>query len=195
MSLWSKLPHDVCKLIYEFDLTYKEKFDETLQFIRHACPTCCCDGGKKTRYRHHYDIGTFPFTYWDWEWRRRNACPKHNPEDFDKDGNQIEYNWRADTENYIPNYDIIEQHYNGPDLTIFYPIQNIVIHGEIRMSYGNIYNGINRTIDYNIIMLSLWMFYTRNKNNNKIPIKTYSRKKLIGTRFMDMRHNQRHIVA
>ena len=195
MSLWSKLPHDVCKLIYEFDLTYKEKFDETLQFIRHACPTCCCDGGKKTRYRHHYDIGTFPFTYWDWEWRRRNACPKHNPEDFDKDGNQIEYNWRADTEYYIPNYVIPLRTHYVPDITIFNPIQNIVIHGEIRMSYGNIYNGINRTIDYNVIMLSLWMFYTRNKNNNKIPIKTYSRKKLIGTRFMDMRHNQRHIVA
>ena len=84
MSLWSKLPNDAIKLIYEFDLTYKEKFDETLKFIKHACPTCCCDGGKKTRYRHHYDIGTFPFPYWGWEWRRRNACPKHNPEDFDR---------------------------------------------------------------------------------------------------------------
>ena len=80
-------------------------------------------------------------------------------------------------------------------MTIFHPIQNIVIHSEIRILYGDRYNGINRTINYNIIMLCLWMFSTRNKNNNKIPIKTYSRKKLIGTRFMDMRHNQRHIVA
>ena len=202
MSLWGKVPDDVVKLIYEFDLTYKEKFNETLKFIKHACPTCCCDGGKKTRYRHHYDIGTFPFTFWDWEWRRRNACPKHNPEDFDKDGNQIEYNWRDMDYNilgrptgYITNYAIFTQHYNGPDMTIFHPIQNIVIHSDIRTWYGDRYNGINRTINYNIIMLSLWMFYTRNKNTNKIPIKTYSRKKLIGTRFMDMRHNQRHIVA
>ena len=191
MSLWSKLPNDAIKLIYEFDLTYKEKFNETLKFIKHACPTCCCDGGKKTRYRHHYDIGTFPFPYWGWEWRRRNACPKHNPEDFDKDGNQIEYNWR-DIEYFIPNYDIIAQHYNGPDITIFHPT-NIIIHYEI--GTGHNWYRYNGTINYNKIMLDLWMFYTRNKNTNKIPIKTYSRKKLIGTRFMDMRHNQRHIVA
>ena len=197
MSLWSKLPDNVIQHIYEFDLTYKEKFDETLKFIKHACPTCCCDGGKKTRYRHHYDIGTFPFTFWNWEWRRRNACPKHNPEDFDKYGNQIEYNWRSDITILYPiqNYEIPAQTHYVPDITIFDPIQNIVIHSEIRTSYGVRYNGINRTINYNVIMLCLWMFYTRNKNNNKIPIKTYSRKKLIGTRFMDMRHNQRHIVA
>ena len=192
MSLWSKLPDDVLKLIYEFDLTYKEKFDETLKFIDHACPTCCCDGGKKTRYRHHYDIGTFSYSFWHWEWRRRNACPKHNPEDFDKDGNQIEYNWR-DMEYNIPNYDIIAQYYNNPDLTIFYPIQHTVVHYEIRT--GRNWYRYNGTINYNKIMLDLWMFSTLNKNTNKIPIKTYSRKKLIGTRFMDMRHNQRHIVA
>ena len=191
MSLWDKLPADIIQNIYDYDSTYKDKMNESLKFIKYACPTCCCDGGKKTRYRHYSELDDF----WNWEWRRRNACPKHNPEDFDKDGNQIEYNWRADTEYYIPNYVIPLRTHYVPDIIIFNPIQNIVIHGEIRMSYGNIYNGINRTIDYNIIMLSLWMFCTRNKDIYPSPIKTYSRKKLIGSRFMDMAHEQRRIKA
>ena len=62
MSLWSKLPDDIVKLIYEYDSTYREIMNESLKFIEHACPTCCCDG-KKNRYRHHYDIGTFAFTF------------------------------------------------------------------------------------------------------------------------------------
>ena len=63
MSIWSKLPTDIVQHIYEFDSTYKEKFDESLNFIEHAFPTCCCDGGKKERYRHHYDITQFGFHF------------------------------------------------------------------------------------------------------------------------------------
>ena len=192
MSMWSKLPTDIIQHIYEFDSTYKEKMDESLNFIEHAFPTCCCDGGKKERYRHHYDIGQFGFTFWDWEWRRRNACPKHNPGDFDKDGNQTEYNWR-DMEYFIPSYELIPTFtYNVPDMEIINPFQNIVLHYEVRT--GRNWYRYNGTINYHSIMLSLWMFATR-KKNEKIPIKTYSRKKLCGARFMDMGHDQRPIVA
>ena len=81
MSLWDKLPTDIIQHIYEYDSTYREKINESLKFIEHACPTCCCDGGKKTRYRHYGDLED---AFWNWEWRRRNACPKHNPSEFDK---------------------------------------------------------------------------------------------------------------
>ena len=63
------------------------KDNESLKLIEHAAPTCCCDGGQKNRFRHHYEIEHFGVPFWNWEWRRRNACPKHNPGDFDKDGN------------------------------------------------------------------------------------------------------------
>ena len=188
MSLWDTLPTSITKEIFEYDLTYKEKLNESLSFIEHACPTCICDGRKKERYRHHYDIGTFEFPFWNWEWRRRNACPKHNPGDFDKDGNQTEYNWR-DMNYYIP--DILT--HNVPDMTILPHFEPITIHYEIRTG-RNWYRRYNGTINYNIIMLSLWMFATR-KKTDKIPIKTYSRKKLIGSRFMDMKHDQRPVAA
>ena len=192
MSMWSKLSTDIIQHIYEFDSTYKEKFDESLNFIEHAFPTCCCDGGKKERYRHHYDIAQFGFTFWDWEWRRRNACPKHNPGDFDKNGNQTEYNWR-DMEYFIPSYELIPTFtYNVPDMEVINPFQNIVLHYEVRT--GRNWYRYHGTINYNTIMLSLWMFATR-KKNEKIPIKTYSRKKLCGARFMDMGHDQRPIAA
>ncbi len=192
MSLWDKLPTDIIQHIYEYDSTYREKINESLKLIEHVSPTCCCDGGEKNRYRHHFDNGYFAFPLWVWEWRRRNACPKHNPEDFDKDGNQTEYDWR-DADYNIPIYHIIEQNYNLPDMTIFYPIHSIVFHYEIRT--GRNWYRYNGTINYNKIMLHLWMFSTRNKNIYKIPIKTYSRKKLSGARFMDMTHDQRPIAA
>ena len=65
MSLWDKLPTDIIQHIFEYDPTYKEILNESLNFINHACPTCCCDGGEKNRYRHHFDIGTFQYTFWD----------------------------------------------------------------------------------------------------------------------------------
>ena len=192
MSMWSKLSTDIIQHIYEFDPTYKEKMDESLSFIEHAYPTCCCDGGKKERYRHHYDVAEFGFTFWDWEWRRRNACPKHNPGDFDKNGNQTQYNWR-DMEYFIPSYELIPTFtYNVPDMEIINPFQNIMLHYEVRT--GRNWYRFNGTINYNSIMMSLWMFAT-SKKNEKIPIKTYSRKKLCGARFMDMGHDQRPIVA
>ena len=46
--------------------------NESLKFIKYACPTCCCDGGK-TRYRHYSELDNFGIGN-----RRRNACPKHN---------------------------------------------------------------------------------------------------------------------
>jgi len=191
MSLWDKLPTDIIQHIYEYDTTYRENINESLKFIEHACPTCCCDGREKNRYRHHFDIEPFPYTFWNWEWRRRNACPKHNPEDFDKDGNQTEYNWIDD---YLLNIQrTIDQNHINVDMTIFFQNLPTVFHYEIRT--GRNWYRYNGTINYNKIMLDLWMFSTRNKNIYKIPIKTYSRKKLSGARFMDMTHDQRPIAA
>ena len=196
MSLWDKLPADIIQNIYDYDSTYKDKMNESLKFIEHACPTCCCDGGKKTRYRHHYDIGTFPFTYWDWEWRRRNACPKHNPGDFDKEGNQTAYNWR-EIEYYIPphEYQVVQNyHINVPDLEVMTDIGPRFIY--IDVNFGRMWRSYNNaTINYAVILKSLWRFCMRNLNSYPSPIKTYSRKKLSGARFMDMMHDQRPIAA
>ena len=159
MFSWDKLPADIISHIYGYDTTYREKLNEGLRFIEHACPTCCCYGGKKTRYR--YIIGT-DATFIFSEWRRRNACPKHNPSEFDKNGFQIEYDF---TEEWA------EQ--DRFDQSLRY----------------------EEYVNYNLIILSLWVFRTQNKNIYPCPIKTYSRKKLTGTRFMDMTHSQRPIYV
>lgn len=188
MSLWDKLPHDIIQHIYEYDSTYREKMNESLKFIEHACPTCCCDGREKNRYRHHFDIGTFQYTFWDWEWRRRNACPKHNPTEFNKNGFQTEYDFTeewVEQERYL-----ISTTY---DYSYFTFVNNVPIHYEIRT--GRTWYRHNGTINYNIVMMNLWMFCTRSKNIYQSPIKTYSRKKLSGARFMDMTHDQRPIAA
>ena len=188
MSLWDKLPTDIIQHIYEYDSTYREIMNESLKFIEHACPTCCCDGREKNRYRHHFDIGTFPYTFWDWEWRRRNACPKHNPEDFDKDGNQTEYDWR-DADYYNRMNDMHQ--YMQQALT--------TTHHHHTIMYTDLFTywrpDPNATINYSIIMMSLCMYCIRNQNIYPSPIKTYSRKKLSGARFMDMTHDQRPIAA
>ena len=191
MSLWDKLPTDIIQHIYEYDSTYREKINESLKLIEHACPTCCCDGREKNRYRHHFDIGTFPYTFWDWEWRRRNACPKHNPEDFDKDGNQTEYNWRdAD---YYNRMNDMHQYMQQALTTTYtgYRRLNIILYVNSTIWRGD----PNATINYSIIMMSLCMHCIRNQNIYPSPIKTYSRKKLTGARFMDMTHDQRPIAA
>ena len=191
MSLWDNLPVDIIQHIYEYDTTYKEKLNESLNFIEHACPTCCCDGGKKTRYRHYGDLED---AFWNWEWRRRNACPKHNPSEFDKNGFQTVYDFTeewAEQERYLIS---AEQDLHGfiwPDL--FNWVSNVPIHYEIRT--GRTWYRHNGTINYNIVMMNLWMFCTRSKNIYPSPIKTYSRKKLTGARFMDMTHDQRPIAA
>ena len=185
MSLWDKLPTSIIQEIYDYDLTDKKKLDESLNFIEHACPSCCCDGGKKTRYRHYDD---FNDAFWNWEWRRRNACPKHNPSDFDKNGYQNEYSLSMEeiAEEYLGLYGqneiitLFHQHFTGT--TFNYEIRT-----------GRVW--FNGNVDYNLIMLYSWVFCTRNKDIYPSPIKTYSRKKLTGSRFMDMTHNQRSVVA
>ena len=197
MSVWSKLPDEIVKLIYEYDSTYREIMNESLKFIEHACPTCCCDGAKKNRYRHHYDIGTFGYSFWDWEWRRRNACPKHNPGDFDKEGNQTAYNWR-EMEYYIPphEYQVVQNyHVNVPDLEVMTDIGPTFIYVEHDVNFGRMWRSYNNAINYAVILKSLWRFCMRNLNSYPSPIKTYSRKKLSGARFMDMMHDQRPIAA
>lgn len=193
MSLWDKLPTDIIQHIYEYDTTYRENMNESLKFIEHACPTCCCDGREKNRYRHHYQLH-YEVPVWSWEWRRRNACPKHNPGDFDKDGNQTRFDWSVED--------------------FWEPISDLndnVTHGIINTynSYYASYTYVHTTIE------SRWERAMRNwfnycfcgpikqtrqtcKHYNfkyPSPIKTYSRKKLSGARFMDMTHDQRPIAA
>ena len=192
MSLWDKLPADIIQHIYEYDTTYRENLNECLKLIEHACPTCCCDGREKNRYRHHFDNGNFEFTFWDWEWRRRNACPKHNPEDFDKDGNQTEYDWR-DADYYNRMNDMHQYMQQALITTHYHHHYHHHTLGPILYTWSM--SDPNGTINYNLIMMSLWMFCTRSKNIYPSPIKTYSRKKLSGARFMDMTHSQRPIAA
>ena len=176
MSLWNKLPTDIIQHIYEYDSTYREKMNQSLKFVEHACSNCCCDGGKKTRYRHFLEV-----SFWNWEWRRRNSCPKHNPCEFDKNGVQTEYDFTeeiAEHERYINALNTVQQFW---------------VHYEIRT--GRTWYRYNETINYNFIILGLWVFCTRNKDIYPSPIKTYSRKKLTGARFMDMTHAQRPITA
>jgi hypothetical protein len=178
MSLWDKLPTDTIQHIYEYDLTYKEKMDESLKLIEHGQPTCCCDGGKKNRYRHYDDDYTYAF--WSWEWRRRNACPMHNSDEFDKNGHQTAYNWGP-------------QDYEIENIELFYPITfgltNDYYNYEIRT--GRVW--WNGTVNYNLTILSIWVFCSI--KSKEIPVKTYSRKKLSGARFMDMAHGQRPVMA
>ena len=186
MSLWDKLPTSIIQEIYEYDLTYKEKLDESLNFIEHACPSCCCDGGKKTRYRHYGDDENIIDAIWIWEWRLRNACPKHNPGDFDKNGNQTKYSWSFYDERLV--LERIEEGINN-----YYSQRqqkkDFTIHYEIRT--GRLWwNGMICQF-----ILPLWIFCTTIKDIYPSPIKTYSRKKLTGSRFMDMSHNQRSVVA
>ena len=188
MSLWDKLPADIIQHIYDYDSTYKDKMDDSLKFIEHACPTCCCDGGKKTRYRHYSELDDF----WNWEWRRRNACPKHNPSEFDKNGFQTVYDFTeewVEQERYLISTE--QAGFIWPDL--FNWVSNVPIHYEIRT--GCTWYRRLGTINYNIVMMNLWMFCTHSKNIYPSPIKTYSRKKLSGARFMDMTHDQRPIAA
>ena len=42
---------------------------------------------------------------------------KHNPGDFDKEGNQTAYNWR-EMEYYIPPYISLYKKFNVPDLEV-----------------------------------------------------------------------------
>ncbi len=192
MSLWDKLPVDIVQHIYEYDTTYTEKLNESLKLIEHAAPTCCCDGGQKNRFRHHYEIEHFGVPFWNWEWRRRNACPKHNPGDFDKDGNQTRFDWSVG--------DFWED--NIPDLN------DNVTHGfTITTTYN--YVMFHNTIEsrWEREMRNFWIHFMRgpiiqsrqtSKHYNfkyPSPIKTYSRKKLSGARFMDMTHDQRPIAA
>lgn len=183
MSLWDKIPTSIIQEIYEYDLTYKEKLNESLNFIEHACPSCCCDGGKKTRYRHYENIID---AIWIWEWRLRNACPKHNPGDFDKNGNQTQYSWSFYDESLV--LERIEDGINNYN-SRRQQKKDFTIHCEIRT--GRLWwNGMVCGFG-----LPLWIFCTTNKNIYSSPINNYSKKKLIGTRFMDMAHNQRTAIA
>ena len=96
----------------------------------------------------------------------------------------------------VEHYELVYPNVLQHDITntrlYYYDLSDTYYNYEIRTPHRVWWNG---TIDYNIIMLSLWMFCTRNKDIYPSPIKTYSRKKLIGTRFMDMSHEQRPIKA
>ena len=194
LCLWNKLPKSLIDHIYGFDSTFKSKMNDSLNLIKHFTPTCSCDGGVKNRYRHHYQLEPFGVPVWSWEWRRRNACPMHNPGDFDKDGNQTQIDWT--------NMSGVENTHR----TVYY-LNDITTGFDDDVNYIT----INRTIDYDWSRhLGYFMFCfhksihptsmirkTSKHYNFKYPspIKTYSRKKLCGARFMDMTADQRQVVA
>jgi hypothetical protein len=187
MSLWNKLPTDIIQHIYVYDSTYRERMNESLKFVQHACPTCCCDGGKKTRYRHYGDLDDdfWPWSATNWEWRRRNACPKHNSSEFDKNGFQTEYDF---VQEYMDSF-------VGDTNQYGIVINNPYIYFNYEIRTGRTWYRYNETINYNFIMLPSWVFCTHNKDIYPSPIKTYSSKKLTGARFMDMTHTQRPIAV
>lgn len=191
MSLWDKLPTDIIQHIYEYDTTYREKMNESLKFIDYAYPTCCCDGGKKTLYRHYGSTYNIIDSVFYWEWRRKNACSKHNPNEFDKNGFQCAYDFideMVEQTRYIISLRTDEF---WADITNY---ESVILHYEIRTG-RTWWRELSGIVNYNLIMLSLWVFCTRNKDIYPSPIKTYSRKTLTGARFMDMTHAQRPIAV
>ena len=96
----------------------------------------------------------------------------------------------------------LAQNYNVPDLTVsnlmteIQPTHTTFIYVEHDINFSRIWRSYtNATINYAVILKSLWRFCIRNQNIYPSPIKTYSRKKLSGARFMDMTHDQRPIAA
>ena len=106
-------------------------------------------------------------------------------------------------EYYIPPHEYqLAQNYNVPDLTVsdlmteIQPTHTTFIHIEHDVIYSRVWRSyFGATINYADILKSLRRKCTRNQNIYPSPIKTYSRKKLSGARFMDMTHDQRPITA
>ena len=174
MSLVDKLPSDVCRHIFEYDITYRDIFKESLNFIEHALPVCTCRGLKDRRIHSRLDYSFF-YTSLRWCW---NACPKHNPSAFDRNGMVQEY--------YMPDFMpiiVLPDYYIGSS----YEFKTISrrFHAIVDSGYW-----INMcTILY---YLSEWLILRRLHNN---VFRKGRCKKQSWSRFMDMNHNQRNIVA
>ena len=173
MSLADKLPIDVCRHIYEFDITYKDIFKESLKFIEHAVPVCTCSGIKNRPYnRLNY---SFFYTSYRWCW---NACPKHNPSAYDRNGNVQEY--------YMPDFMpiiVVPDYYIGSA----YEFKTIS-----RRHIPFIDSGYYINMCTILYYFSEWLKLRRLHNN---IFRKGRCKKQSWSRFMDMSHNQRNIVA
>tara|TARA_B100000900_G_scaffold232699_1_gene197591 strand:- start:206 stop:769 length:564 start_codon:yes stop_codon:yes gene_type:complete len=187
MSMMKTLPLEVCRYIYELDNTYREVLNESLKFIEHAVPVCTCSGefrcicGNKCP-KHNpsaysdiyrdYDFKPTPFPMIDLsrKFRRicRNKCPKHNPSaysDIFRDYDFIPFEYHP---NYTPQSRYLRKYY------------------WFRINWLMWYS-ITRWLRKS----SEWLIIGRARNS----FKKCQLKKEYLQRFMDMRDNQRKLVA
>tara|TARA_A100001011_G_C13684006_1_gene584885 strand:+ start:15 stop:479 length:465 start_codon:yes stop_codon:yes gene_type:complete len=154
MALIDKLPIEILINIYEYDITYRDVFKESLNFIDYVLPKCSCSESDSVGFR------------WCW-----NACPKHNPSAYDKNGYIVE-----------------------PIVPDILPIISSPYY-----SIGSIYYECKKyIIDHNWIKMCAILYYysewliLRRLHNTFIKGRY---KKQSWSRFMDMNHNQRIIVG
>ena len=172
MSLVDKLPIDVLRHIYGFDITYRDIFNESLKFIEHLVPKCTC-GGKRDPY--NWSDHSFFYTSRRWCW---NTCPKHNPSAYNR-------------------YGIVHEYYM-PDLMPIIVLPDYQI-GSIYYEFKTISRGIS-FIDsgYWIKMCTILYYYSEWLKLRRLHNNIFRKgrcKKQSWSRFMDMSHNQRTIVA
>ena len=192
MSMMETLPLEVCRNIYELDNTYREVLNESLKFIEHAVPVCTCSGKFRILCRNKclkHNPSAYSYEYRDYgfipplpidlrrkpidlsrKFRRicRNKCLKHNLSAYS-------YEYRE--------YDFIPFEYH-PDYT---PLS--------RYLRKYCWFRINWLMWYSITRWlrksSEWLIIRRAHNS----FKKCQLKKEYLQRFMDMRDNQRKLVA
>ena len=164
MSFIDKLPIDILIHIYCFDTTYREIFKESLKFIEHAVPSCTCCGARKSNKS---------CTRWSrlcW-----NACHKHNPSAYYKNG-----------EPYFE--------YLIPDIMSLMTTRNY----SIGSPYYQMKTRERSIVRYYLRMCWLLYYYSERLRLDRLHNNTFRNglyKKQSWSRFMDMSHNQRTIVA
>ena len=187
MSLTDKLPIEVCRHIYDFDKTYRDVLKESLNFIEHAVQVCTCSGLKFSShnrpwiYQIFYNNGPFSLERpQDFRWfngcKCDNKCPKHNPSAYDREF----YDWFWD---YNP-YDLLPI-IASPNYSIGSPYYKM----KMRQSSTQRYCLFMCWLLYSY---SEWLILRRLHNN---VFRKGRCKKQSWSRFMDMSHNQRTIVA
>ena len=172
MSLVDNLPIDVLRHIFELDITYRDIFKESLKFIEHAVPKCTCSGIKNRPYI-QLNYSFLNSSRWCW-----NACPKHNPSAYNRNG--------------------IVHEYFMPDFMPIIVLSDYQI-GSIYYEFKTISRGISFIDSGYWINMSTILYYfsewlkLRRLHNN--IFRKGRCKKQSWSRFMDMSHNQRTIVA
>ena len=176
MSLADKLPIDVCRHIYDFDKTYRDVLKESLYFIEHAVPVCTCSGLKFSSHYWPLAYQIFYNEFWFNGCMCNNKCPKHNPSAYENEF----YNlfWDYNPSDLLP---IIA----SPNYSIGSPYYKM----KMRKSSTQRYCLFMCWLLYSY---SEWLILRRLHNN---VFRKGRCKKQSWSRFMDMSHNQRNIIA